>query len=403
MRLRFGTHCITIVSDAQQIAALFKAPAGSLSTKQRTMFALRAFLGSPRRAMPFYEADDSGVDARPLAGCSMTRPEHRIFHLQAATASKYLSGAHLARLSQRYTAILARNLDAAFDGARNGSSRNRDCALADPKYDNDDDDDDDDDDGWVELPDLYAFLRDEAFRAAVEAMCGPYLLSESPSPEGKQQQQPQQTQHKGSQSSAAAASFVDDFWRFDRSLPWLVRGLPRWLYPAPYRARDRVLQRIKAWHAWANAHTFDAITHAQHPLRASDSLAGHVPQRAKAAADDIDNPGGDDDDEFGAGGAGGVATHPSRTAAETTDESDAAEWEQYFGSALMRERQRYARRMDAMDADARAAEDLALLFAYVTFSYQKFLSFFFFLTNTRTSAVYSPTSYVQFSARRSLS
>jgi hypothetical protein len=369
-------HCVTIVSDAQQIAALFKVPAGSLSTKQRTMFALRAFLGSPRRAMPFYEADDSGVDARPLAGCSMTRPEHRIFHLQAATASKYLSGAHLARLSQRYTAILARNLDAAFDATRNGSSRrclrsgsggNRDRPLTDPQYDDDSDDNDDDGGGdgggWVELPDLYAFLRDEAFRAAVEAMCGPYLLSESPSPEGKhqQQQRQQRQQQKGPKSAVATASFVDDFWRFDRSLPWLVRGLPRWLYPAPYRARDRVLQRIKAWHAWANAHALNAFPLTKHPVRASDSRAGHVPQPANANNDDDD-----DDDEAGgvspgAGGAGGGAAHTIPKAA--ADESAAADWESYFGSALMRERQQYARRMDAMDADARAAEDLALLFA----------------------------------------
>ena len=40
------------------------------------------------------------------------------------------------------------------------------------------------------------------------------------------------------------------------------------------------------------------------------------------------------------------------------------EWELYFGSKLVRARQEYSAGLEPMNADALAAEDLGLLFAY---------------------------------------
>jgi hypothetical protein len=113
LRLQLGLFSVSIVSHPAQIVALLKAPARSMSAKQRTIFALR-FLGSPPRALAFYQADDSGPEATPRAA-SATPPEHRIFFLQNATARKYLSGPHLVRMSARFVAILRRNLGAAHD------------------------------------------------------------------------------------------------------------------------------------------------------------------------------------------------------------------------------------------------------------------------------------------------
>ena len=75
---------------------------------------------------------------------------------------------------------------------------------------------------WVGHPDLYRFLQDTVFRAAVEAMCGQHLLTQSP-------------------------TFVDDFWEFADSVSKLIKGLPRWVSPRPYRVRGRLLDAIKRW------------------------------------------------------------------------------------------------------------------------------------------------------------
>ena len=133
---------------------------------------------------------------------------------------------------------------------------------------------------WIDQPDLYRFLQYEVFSAAVEALCGSHLLSQSP-------------------------TFVEDFWEFVASVPTLVKGLPQWMSPKPYRIRRRLLDAIKRWHKMAHEHSDCTKTGANDP-----------------------------------------------------------EWEPYFGSKLMRARQEYSRSMNFMNADALAAEDLGLIFAY---------------------------------------
>ena len=95
-------------------------------------------------------------------------------------------------------------------------------------------------------------------------------------------------------------TFVEDFREFDRSIsmPMFVMGFPRWLCPTAYKARDRVLQGLKNWHKFAHERS--------------------------------------DCTELG---------------------SDDGDWDPYFGSRFMKERQSYCMRMDPMNADAVAAED----------------------------------------------
>lgn len=83
---------------------------------------------------------------------------------------------------------------------------------------------------WVDQPDLYAFLQDKVFRAAVDALCGSLLLLQSP-------------------------IFVEDFWQFVADVPTLIKGLPRWMSPGPYRARQRLLDAVKKWHKYAIEHS----------------------------------------------------------------------------------------------------------------------------------------------------
>ena len=42
--------------------------------------------------------------------------------------------------------------------------------------------------------------------------------------------------------------FTHDIWDFSRHLSSLAKGYPRWLAPSAYRARDRCLERVKQWH-----------------------------------------------------------------------------------------------------------------------------------------------------------
>ncbi|KAK4459164.1 cytochrome P450 [Cladorrhinum samala] len=97
---------------------------------------------------------------------------------------------------------------------------------------------------------------------------------------------------------------LSQFWEFDYSVPLFLRCLPKWLIPSAYRARSKLLKTVKSWHAHAHENSDCSRTGPQDP-----------------------------------------------------------EWEPYFGSKLLRRRQEYAIETGWMDADARASEDMGLMFA----------------------------------------
>jgi hypothetical protein len=99
-------------------------------------------------------------------------------------------------------------------------------------------------------------------------------------------------------------TLVEDFWTFDNNVPRFLRCMPRWLIPSAYRNRDRLLRMIKEWHAYAHLHS--------------------------------------DCSDLG---------------------SEAPDWDEYFGHKLVKARQAYALNMKPMTAQARASQDLGLMFA----------------------------------------
>jgi hypothetical protein len=101
-------------------------------------------------------------------------------------------------------------------------------------------------------------------------------------------------------------SFVEDFWDFEVNAPALLHCMPRWIAPTGYRVRDKLIKSFEKWHAYANAN-YDC----------------------------------------------------SKTGPEDP------EWEPNFGSKLIRTRQDGLLKMEPMDAEARASEDLGLMFGYV--------------------------------------
>ena len=99
-------------------------------------------------------------------------------------------------------------------------------------------------------------------------------------------------------------NFPQEFWEFDRCTPDLFKGYPRWVKPQSYRALEKVLKSVKQWHASAREH-YDA----------------------------------------------------NQTLPNNED------WDDYYGSKLIKERLEYCKKMEPMDADAVASEDLGLLWA----------------------------------------
>jgi hypothetical protein len=94
-----------------------------------------------------------------------------------------------------------------------------------------------------------------------------------------------------------------DFWDFDGHLPSLFREMPSVLVPAAYKARDKMKANLQKWHEFAHEH-FDV----------------------------------------------------------SRDHTDKEDWEEYFGSKLMRTRHTFFRGMP-LSKSTIAADDLGLLWA----------------------------------------
>jgi len=97
-------------------------------------------------------------------------------------------------------------------------------------------------------------------------------------------------------------AFGDDFWQLDRDIFYFFKAYPRWLMPRAYQNRAKLLKNMKDWHTFAHEN-FDS---------------SHI-------------------------------------------ESDGHD--QFYGSPLMRTRQGYLSKINALDADAIASQDLGLLWA----------------------------------------
>ncbi|TQN70896.1 Lanosterol 14-alpha demethylase, partial [Colletotrichum shisoi] len=83
---------------------------------------------------------------------------------------------------------------------------------------------------FVDVPDLYRFVRDSLFKAEVEALYGKRIFVVCP-------------------------SLCEDFWAFYDAFPVVSRGSPRWLYPAEYHSGDLMLRNLDTWRRWCNANS----------------------------------------------------------------------------------------------------------------------------------------------------
>lgn len=182
---------------------------------------------------------------------SSTQPKESIEQLIHAAVKTGLSGAHLDALTVRFQEYLVEQIKT-------------DAAI--PM-----------DDSWTQLPDLNTFVEKCVFEAAVRSMFGTHMLVLNP-------------------------TLAEDFWKFNRVIGTLFMGLPRWVNPAAYRARDKMLRNIEKWQQHARQHC------------------------------NIEKLGDVD-------------------------------WEPYYGSKFIRERQGLLTKRGIMNETARAAENFAFMWA----------------------------------------
>jgi cytochrome P450 len=143
---------------------------------------------------------------------------------------------------------------------------------------------------WAVVPDFFAWWTHKLLAASVSAMCGPHLIRLSP-------------------------NFVADFWEYLEQWPTLSKMYPRWLVPRAFKARDRVVAAIVAWHRYAREH--------------EDYQQQHQQQTQG-------NGGGED-------GQG--------------------QWDEYWGGPWFKMRQAWGRDCGEWDDEAIACEDLAMIVA----------------------------------------
>ncbi|KAG4436433.1 hypothetical protein IFR05_008088 [Cadophora sp. M221] len=203
VRLYFFTQTIYLISGAQNIRDIF-SKSRDLSTKPLLLNILDTAFGLPPSDARIFESDNSEMYHKPSSG-SHVAPEMRLFHNSHRLFSQELTGRSLAELSRQFIRIFAMRLAKKSDEIGND---------------------------WAEIPDIFGFIRDEAFIATTVALCGDNALTLSP-------------------------DFAKEFWLFDSWVPALVMEIPRWFIPKGFSARENILQSIMKWHEFADKH-FDS-------------------------------------------------------------------------------------------------------------------------------------------------
>ncbi|KAI0118650.1 cytochrome P450 [Nemania sp. FL0031] len=198
IRFKAAGETFTVVANPQHITAIYKN-SRFLSARSITERAAKYIVGVPSHIIPFYQADDSGMAAEVRKGSKVTQ-ENRILYHQVHTGQKFLASPYLEPLIQRYMTMFRDHIQALEIGT-----------------------------DWVECPDLYRFCQIASAQATIEATMGSKILDLNP-------------------------NLVEDFWAAKDSAPEYYRGLPRWVAPQIYKARDRVIKAIEKWHDFAFAH-----------------------------------------------------------------------------------------------------------------------------------------------------
>ncbi|KAK0611035.1 cytochrome P450 [Immersiella caudata] len=148
--------------------------------------------------------DDSGVNAEPLPGFEGMGPKARLFHNQHRDLHNLLSGSALDDMAARFVDIYSKQISESD-------------SLPQSQV------------GWTQIPDFYALLRDEMFRAATVALLGDHFFRLNP-------------------------KFSGAFWEFGSCDLSYVRNFPRWMARKTYQVCDEALDSLKLWRDHTSLH-----------------------------------------------------------------------------------------------------------------------------------------------------
>jgi hypothetical protein len=163
------------------------------------VYVLKYFFGLPESVVSIYRADDSGPFPKPYVGSNVPAKD-RIDHITHHGFLRALGGPGLLPTARRYmNALTARMEQENFSGE------------------------------WVEMADLSNFFQDVVGSSLIECVYGPTMLRLNP-------------------------EFMQDLWGFDVSVPWLARGVPSFIKPSAHKPRQKCVDQLKRWYAYAREH-----------------------------------------------------------------------------------------------------------------------------------------------------
>lgn len=146
------------------------------------VYVLNHFFGMRPATLKVYRADDSGPFRKPHPGSTVLEKD-RVGYITHSVLLTGLTGVGLGP----FTARTVRGMLKRVEGLEKE-------LVA----------------GWVEKPDLFTLMVEVIGRSVMEALAGPAFLELNP-------------------------SFVDEFWEFDKTIPWFGHGIPAFLMPSTLR------------------------------------------------------------------------------------------------------------------------------------------------------------------------
>ncbi|KAK4211200.1 cytochrome P450 [Rhypophila decipiens] len=190
----FLGHTISLVFETSRFMRRLASTYGNMPVKLYFM----ADTGLSREDQLRGEIDElSGVLPQPNPGWEHL-PDHKRWNLREHA----VYGAHLSSSAQE--SIL---------GARLAEGFTRDLLSWAAEHG----------EGWIDVPDLTKFLRENLFIAATSALYEDELLG------------------------SIAPDLPKDYWDWLDQMPRLFRRLPRWMIPGAYAARERTLDSLMKW------------------------------------------------------------------------------------------------------------------------------------------------------------
>jgi hypothetical protein len=192
------------------------------------VYVLKYFFGLPESVVSIYRADDSGPFPKPYVGSNVPAKD-RIDHITHHGFLRALGGPGLLPTARRYmNALTARMEQENFSGE------------------------------WVEMADLSNFFQDVVGSSLIECVYGPTMLRLNP-------------------------EFMQDLWGFDVSVPWLARGVPSFIKPSAHKPRQKCVDQLKRWYAYARRRSILGVESHEIP---TGEIAGSEESRRRRSCKD---------------------------------------------------------------------------------------------------------------------